>query len=166
MNDKMKPVVNGDSAPLAPFFCDGSKGAPVVIIIDDDNAVREYLKFILEREGMKVFEAVDGNNGLNIATATPPSLIITDLIMPEKDGIETIQEIRNRFPQCGVIAMSGAVNSDAYLSMARLLGANSVVQKPFTRDILMNAVRETVAEKNHPAKKQNRLNKNRTGPTL
>jgi len=157
MNDKTNSVGNGDCARPAAFGGDDSEDAPVVILIDDDRAVREYIKFILEREGMIVFEAVDGNNGLSVATSTTPSLIITDLVMPEKDGIETIQEIRSRFPQCGVVAMSGAVNSDAYLSMARLLGANSVVQKPFTRDILMNAVRETLAIKNHPSMDRSRF---------
>ncbi len=120
---------------------------PVVVIIDDDDAIREYARFILEEEGMNVFEAIDGNRGLAVATAHPPALVVTDLIMPDKEGIETIREIKAIFPDCGIIAMSGAANSDTYLSMARCLGAHRIVRKPFDREQFMAAVNEALALK-------------------
>jgi DNA-binding NtrC family response regulator len=128
-----------------------TENQPVVVIIDDDDAIREYARFILEKEGMRVFEAGDGNRGLAVATAHPPSLIVTDLVMPDKEGIETIREIKTRFPDCGIIAMSGAAKSDTYLSMAHCLGAHCIVRKPFDREQFIRAVRETLAMRNRAA---------------
>ena len=124
-----------------------AKKRPTVIIIDDEEAIREYTRFILEEEGMRVFEATDGNRGLVTATVHPPDLIVTDLVMPDKEGIETIREIRSRFPGCGIVAMSGASNSDSYLSMARCLGAHGVVRKPFNREQFLEAAREAFVKK-------------------
>jgi DNA-binding NarL/FixJ family response regulator len=119
--------------------------SPVVIIIDDDQAVRDYARFILELEGMIVFEATDGNQGLAKASEHQPSLIITDLVMPDKEGIETIREIKERFPGCGIVAISGALNSQSYLSLASCLGAHCVVRKPFDRRQFLDAVRKALA---------------------
>jgi CheY-like chemotaxis protein len=115
-----------------------------VLIIDDDDAIREYVGFMLEKDGCKVFEAVNGNDGIAVARKNPPDLIITDLVMPDKEGIETIREIKALYPACRIIAMSGSVNSDAYLSLARHLGAHSVLRKPFERTQLEEAVRQVL----------------------
>lgn len=113
----------------------------LVVVIDDDDAIREYVRFILEKDGYRVLEAPDGKTGLSIALSTTPNLIITDLVMPDKEGIETIKELRKLHPHCRFIAMSGSINSDTYLAMALHLGAHSVLRKPFERTQLEDALR-------------------------
>jgi CheY-like chemotaxis protein len=115
-----------------------------ILVIDDDEAMREYAGFVLEKSGYSVFLAKDGNEGMSIVATHAPRLIITDLVMPEREGLETIREIKAKFPACGIIAMSGAANSDAYLSMAQCLGAHTVIQKPFTRKQLETAVKQVL----------------------
>ncbi len=112
-----------------------------ILVIDDDGAMREYASFVLEKAGFNVFSAQDGGEGLAMAKEHAPDAIITDLVMPEMEGIETIREIRSLFPSCGIVAMSGAANSETYLAMAQCLGAHTVIQKPFTRSQLETAVR-------------------------
>ena len=116
-----------------------------VLVIDDDDAIREYVRFMLEKNGYDVCEATNGNDGVVVARKNPPDLIITDLVMPDKEGIETIREIKELYPSCRIIAMSGSVNSDAYLAMARHLGAHSVLRKPFEREQLEEAVLQALA---------------------
>jgi DNA-binding NtrC family response regulator len=115
-----------------------------VLVVDDDAPMREYVWFILEKAGLTVFEAQDGNEGMTVAGAHPPDLIITDLVMPDKEGIETIRDIKALFPACGIIAMSGAANSETYLSRAQCLGAHTVIQKPFNRIQMETAVKTTL----------------------
>jgi len=115
-----------------------------ILVIDDDEAMREYVCFVLEKAGFKVFSAKDGNEGISTADSHTPDVIITDLVMPEMEGIETIKKLRTLHPKCGIVAMSGAVNSDTYLAMAQCLGANTVLQKPFARSQVENAVRITL----------------------
>lgn len=116
-----------------------------VLIIDDDEAIREYVGFMLVKNGFRVYEAINGNDGIAVAGQNPPDLIITDLVMPGMEGIETIRKIRKLYPACRIIAMSGSVNSDAYLTMARHLGAHCVLRKPFERTQLEDAVRQALA---------------------
>lgn len=117
-------------------------GAPLknVLIIDDEDAIREFVSFILIKEGFSVDIAQNGSEGLHKAQSNPPDLLITDLVMPEKEGIETIREFKTLYPDCPIIAMSGSVNSDTYFSVARLLGACQVIQKPFSRQELITAI--------------------------
>jgi len=78
-----------------------------ILLIDDDAPVRRTLRKMLERQGYEVEEAPDGKAGLTLYQENPADLIITDLIMPEMEGIETIMELRRRFPDVKIIAMSG-----------------------------------------------------------
>lgn len=117
-----------------------------VLIIDDDDAIREYVRFVIEKNGCSVFEAIDGNEGVAAARRNPPDLVITDLVMPDKEGIETIREIKKICPQCRIIAMSGSVNSDTYLTMALHLGAHCVIRKPFERAQLEEAIQQALPE--------------------
>lgn len=119
---------------------------PVVIIVDDEESVRMLIRLMLEKQGMTFFEAADGNECLLIAAAHTPDLVITDLIMPEKEGIETICEIRSLFPDCGIIAISGATRSENYLTISTLLGAHCALKKPFTQTELFEAVRESMEQ--------------------
>jgi len=118
-----------------------------VLIIDDDEQLRALLSEILQRAGYEVIEARDGNEGLTLYRTHPTDLVITDLIMPEKEGVETIVELRRDFPDVRIIAMSGGgrLTSRDYLRMAEQLGARRTVKKPFSRQEILDAVRESLA---------------------
>ncbi len=115
-----------------------------VLVIDDDDKVRTMLRQSLEREGYDVLEAGDGKEGLKIFREKGADLIITDLIMPEKEGLETITELRQDYPDVKVIAISGGgrVSPDEYLHLAKSLGAHLTLTKPFEREELLEAVRD------------------------
>ena len=96
-----------------------------ILIIDDEPQIRMMLKMMLESEGYTVAEACDGNEGIQRHKETPADLIITDIIMPGKEGIETIIALRKNDPSIKIIAMSGGGrnNPEGYLKSAKLLGA-------------------------------------------
>ena len=91
-----------------------------ILIIDDDVQILSMLRQTLEREGYEVVEASDGEQGEKLFREKPTDLIITDLIMPEKEGVETIKEIRSEFPETKIIAMSGGgrIGPEMYLNFA------------------------------------------------
>ena len=99
---------------------------------------------MLMEDGYDVAEAADGNAGMKRFCERPADLVITDLIMPEKEGIETIVELRRRFREVKIIAMSGGgiIEAGDYLGMARGVGAHRVFEKPFGVSEMLNAVRE------------------------
>jgi DNA-binding response OmpR family regulator len=117
-----------------------------VLIIDDDEQLRALLHEILERAGFAVVEAANGAEGLRLFRSDPADVVITDLIMPDKEGVETILELRREFPEARVIAISGGGrNGNAnYLPIAARLGARRTVAKPFSRQEILDAVRETL----------------------
>ena len=125
-----------------PIGTDMEENKRKVLIIDDDENIREYVKCMLEDEGFEVFVADNGRTGIDIFTRESIDLIITDLIMPEKEGIETIQDIRKIDKNCGIIAMSGVSNKDSYLSISSLLGAHAILHKPFKPQELMSVINE------------------------
>lgn len=120
---------------------------PLILIIDDDNQVRGMLRQTLERAGYDVLDAPNGKEGIKLYRQDPADLVITDLIMPEKEGIETIIELRRDFPAVKIIAISGGGRNDPeeYLHMAKTLGAQRTFTKPFERKELLEAVRELIA---------------------
>ena len=113
-----------------------------IVIIDDEDPVRAMLRDVLEEEGYEVAEAADGWCGLQLLTTAPADLVITDILMPDKEGIETIREVRADHPNVPVIAMSGggAVGNLDFLQLARDFGAAEVLQKPIRIDKLLDAV--------------------------
>ena len=118
-----------------------------ILVIDDDEQVRELLVEILERAGYQIVTAANGAEGLRLYRAQPAELVITDLIMPEKEGLETILALRKEFPKVPIIAVSGGGRSGAisYLPLAKSLGAARTVAKPFSRQEILDAVKETLA---------------------
>jgi len=119
-----------------------------ILIIEDDSAVRELILQTLSRAGYQVLSAEDGQQGLNLFRANNPDLVITDIVMPQKEGLQTIIELKQEAPGVKVIAMSGGgrhCNVD-YLKLARKFGARRTVSKPFMRDEMLAAVREVLAE--------------------
>ena len=115
-----------------------------ILIIDDDDQLRLMLRKTLERSGYEVVEAPNGKEGIKRFREMPCDLVITDLIMPEKEGIETIVELKKDFPDVKIIAISGGDRSkpESYLNLAKQLGAKRVFPKPIDREELLNAVRE------------------------
>jgi len=118
------------------------------LIIDDEPAVRKTLRTSLERAGYQVAEAGDGRTGLRFHAAAPADVIITDIFMPDFDGIETIRELRRIAPRVKIIVMSGG-DSTGTLNMlddAKLLGADRAFHKPLKPEELLGAVREMLSD--------------------
>lgn len=113
-----------------------------VLIIEDDNEVREFLESLLERAGYRTATAANGKEGVELFRTTEVDLVITDIIMPEKDGIETIMDMKRTRPTLKVIAISGGGRAEPenYLHSARLLGADRTIKKPFTNEDILEAV--------------------------
>jgi CheY-like chemotaxis protein len=119
-----------------------------ILIIDDEPQIRSMLRLMLERVGYEVAEAPDGIEGIRRYRENPADLIITDLIMPNKDGIGMIIDLKKEFPKVKIIAMSGGgVNRpEGYLDGAKKLGAARTLTKPIDRDEMLKAVKETLKE--------------------
>jgi DNA-binding NtrC family response regulator len=118
-----------------------------VLIIDDDSEIRTLVQRVLTGAGYETAVAEDGREGMKLQQKQPADLIITDLIMPGQEGLETIIEMRRRFPKVKIIAMSGGGHGGVldFLPMASQLGAALTLAKPFTPDRLLTAVREVMA---------------------
>jgi YesN/AraC family two-component response regulator len=113
-----------------------------ILLIDDDALVRRTIDRILHHMGHTVVMAENGGDGITLLQTENPELVITDIIMPDKEGIETIQEIRRLHPDMKIIAISGGArlgNMD-YLSMALKLGASEALAKPFDPSELIEAI--------------------------
>ena len=115
-----------------------------ILIIDDEAMIRDLLVNILEREGYDTATASGGKDGIKIYRENPTDLIITDLLMPEKDGIEIIRELCRDFQDVKIIAMSGGgkTDSETYLHIAKTIGAIKTLAKPFDRKELLTTIRE------------------------
>lgn len=115
---------------------------PTILIVDDDEHVRQFVRTVLEDGGYCVLSAGDGEEGMELFRQERPDLIITDIAMPRKGGIETIIEIRRETPGAAIIAISGGSGDNAdVLRVARLLGARDVLPKPFGARALLSSVR-------------------------
>ncbi len=115
---------------------------PHIHIVDDEALIRELFRRILETEGYEVTDSADGNAALALCRRRPPDLIIIDLIMPDKEGIETIIELKRDFPHMKIIAISGGgrITAREYLELAETFGANMTLSKPISRDELLTVV--------------------------
>ncbi len=114
-----------------------------ILVIDDDDQLRNMMLQMLKRDNHTVISASDGNEGIKLCAEKKPDLIITDIIMPNKDGIEMIMELTQAGNQTPIIAISGGrrlVTAEFNLESAELLGVSGVLSKPFTREQLRNAI--------------------------
>ena len=113
-----------------------------ILVIDDDFLIRCTLARILESSGHEVATAADGRRGMAAFRSALPDLVITDILMPEQEGIETIRQMRRERPQTKIVAISGAGRPGGFdiLSMARRLGADDVIAKPFGAEELLGSV--------------------------
>lgn len=119
-----------------------------ILVIEDDNSFRNVLVQMLSRAGYEVQQAGDGNQAVEVCSSFDPDLVLTDIIMPDKEGLETIQELLEMHPGLKIVAMSGGgkFGPDSYLPLAQKLGAKATLQKPFMREELINTIREVLAD--------------------
>lgn len=113
-----------------------------ILVIDDNPLVRATLRSILAAAGYEVVLASDGKAGLDEFRRRPSDLVITDIVMPEIEGIETIRQLRGLAPELPILAISGGGRGIPldYLRMAQQLGASDVLSKPFEADELLSSV--------------------------
>jgi YesN/AraC family two-component response regulator len=118
-----------------------------ILIIDDELSIQKLLKMLLERNRYQTFEASNGTQGIALYKKHKPDLIITDLIMPEKEGLETIRELKKIDPDVKIIALSGGGLGDPkmYLNMASTFGAVRTFNKPVDNDILISNIKEILS---------------------
>src|SRR5512138_3443667 len=116
-----------------------------VLVVDDNPAMRESLERVLSQAGYDVQTARDGREAVDLQSSRPADVLLTDIFMPDRDGLETIQLFRKQYPSMGIIAMSGdahfPVQTD-YLGVAEVAGANFTLRKPFQPQLLLEKLRE------------------------
>ena len=113
-----------------------------ILIVEDNYEFRTMLRIFLEGAGHQVAEAADGLAALEQYREHPPELVITDLIMPHKNGLQLITDLKSEVPLVEIVAMS---SSDQKLAEAKSLGASRTLSKPFSRKQLLDAIAQLVA---------------------
>jgi two-component system, response regulator, stage 0 sporulation protein F len=115
-----------------------------ILIVEDDAPVRALLRDILEEDGHHIREAENGQIGLTLYRDSPADLVITDILMPERDGMEVTLALTQELLDTRVIVMTSATGEQNFLNIAKLFGARRVIQKPFTPDLIRRVVRFTL----------------------
>lgn len=116
-----------------------------ILVIDDDANILEILAEMLTTAGYEVVEASNGKEGVRLYRHAPFDLVVTDLLMPEKDGLEVVMELRRDFPKVKIITLSsGNAYGHSSLETSKALGAARTLRKPFMEDQLLEAVREVL----------------------
>ena len=118
-----------------------------ILLVDDDDLSRGTIHQMLERAGHAVTSTGSGSDALAIFRADKPELVVTDLIMPDTDGLELIQELRKLDTKVRILAISGGgrVNANEYLTVARKFGAAAILAKPFSNQELKDAISSLTA---------------------
>jgi DNA-binding response OmpR family regulator len=117
-----------------------------VLVIDDEPVMRDFVRAVLEEDGHDVHVAADGAAGVRAFRAHPFDLVITDLLMPEKEGIETSAELLQIDPGVRIIAISGAEHAATHFRVLKHIGVRAMLHKPFTAAELLSAVEKVLAE--------------------
>ncbi|HUH84924.1 MAG TPA: response regulator [Stellaceae bacterium] len=119
-----------------------------ILVIDDDAAMRRLILRALDAEKHELIEAGDGHEALQLVDQRKPDLIITDILMPRKEGIETMREVAERAPDIKIIAISGGGMSHnlMFLDVAKAFGAAAVIAKPFRASELVETVERVLGE--------------------
>jgi len=116
-----------------------------ILVIDDDANIRGVLAEMLRNARYEVIEASNGEEGIRLYREAPFDLVVTDLLMPEKDGLEVVMELRRDFPEVKIITFSaGNAYGHSSLETSRILGAARTLRKPFLEDELLEVVREVL----------------------
>lgn len=122
-----------------------------ILIVEDDKELREMLKTSLMRHNFTVAEAVNGKDAINHFNPSTTDLVITDLIMPEEDGLKVIMKLRELKPSIKIIAFSGGgkAGPGSYLNLAKALGADAIYSKPFSINDLILKMEELLNIEQH-----------------
>jgi DNA-binding NtrC family response regulator len=124
---------------------EGSEGEMAsILLVEDDSDVRTLLRHALEMAGHAVTEAWNGRDGVEQHTRVRCEVVVTDILMPEMDGLALIRELKRRDPGVRFIAITGGVGVLDFLDDAETLGAQRSLRKPFSMNDLVNAVREAL----------------------
>lgn len=118
---------------------------PLILVVDDEESVRTLLRVTMEQAGYEVLECGSGKDALRQFRESPTDLVIMDIVMPEKDGLECIRELHQEFPSAKILAMTGGgakVGTLNDLDVAVKLGARRTLQKPFALQELLQAVED------------------------
>ncbi len=121
---------------------------PSVLVVDDEDQVRQLIRETLELAGYDVEEACDGKEGLDRYRTKPADLVIMDILMPDQDGLESIMTLHREFPQSRVIAITGGSDTIGilnFLDVAKMLGARRTLKKPFDVKTLVDVVTEELS---------------------
>lgn len=115
-----------------------------ILVIDDDDDFRVMLRIMLKRSGFQVLEAQNGKVGIHLYKESNPDLVITDLFMPEQEGLETIRELKSMDSESKIIAISGGYAALAldFLPYAETIGACRILSKPFSRNVLLREIKD------------------------
>ncbi len=113
-----------------------------ILVIEDDVYTRTVIRQMIEREGHNVLEAANGEDGIRVFRENRIDLTVTDILMPEKDGITTIFELKKLSPSVKIIAMSGGgrLGPETYIKLAQKMGSDSTLTKPIERTKLTAAI--------------------------
>ncbi|MFN2511864.1 MAG: response regulator [Pyrinomonadaceae bacterium] len=116
-----------------------------ILVIDDDPQVLDILAEMLMDAGYEVQKAINGTEGVRLFSQSAFDLVLTDLLMPEKDGLEVVMELRKDFPQVKIITLSGGdTYGNSSLETSRLCGAAGTIRKPFREDQLLETVQQVL----------------------
>jgi two-component system response regulator (stage 0 sporulation protein F) len=120
-----------------------------ILVVDDEKPIRSLLIAMLGKDGHVVHEAENGKQAVELFHQSPVDLVITDLVMPEKNGIDVIMELKGEYPNVQIVAISGGggiTGSFDYLPIAKLVGAITVLNKPFTLSDVRAAVSKAIGK--------------------
>jgi len=124
----------------------GGNLAAVILLIDDEASVRGFFRDVLEGTGYGVAEAASARDGLRLLHERPIDLVITDILMPDMDGLEVTRVLHRDFPKVKVIAVSGGQQDVDYCDVARFLGAHETLMKPVTVQRLLDTVARLLSQ--------------------
>jgi DNA-binding response OmpR family regulator len=124
---------------------------PGVLIVEDDKELREMLKLSLSRRNFMVLEAENGKDAITHFKPLITDLVVTDLIMPEEDGLKVVIKLRELKPSIKIIAISGGgkVGPGSYLNLAKALGADAIYSKPFSINELIAKIEQLLDSEQH-----------------
>jgi CheY-like chemotaxis protein len=134
---------NDDEAPSRAKVPESEAWMPGVVIVEDVPGLRRVLARILQDKGFTVFEAENGRRGLELVQAEAPSLVVTDMLMPDMDGLEMIRRLRQIDRDLKILAVSGSgpIGQQDLLDLASTFGADAVLRKPFRAADILSTIR-------------------------
>jgi CheY-like chemotaxis protein len=119
---------------------------PTVLVIEDEDGLRRLFRSVLEEAGYRVQEAADGAEGLRLYSEAPVDLVITDIYMPGRDGLEVLQTQRRQYPKLKILVITGRTDIADFLEIAHMLGASASLRKPFEMGVFLQTVAGLLSE--------------------